>query len=95
MLKNNVLLNCYIALNHCRGVAQLASALDLGSRGRGFESLHPDHCLRQRYNLLCGLVAQLVRALPCHGRGRGFETLLGRQFLCFYKEMLWDFSSVG
>ena len=28
-----------------RGVAQFGSALDLGSRGREFESLHPDQYL--------------------------------------------------
>ena len=28
-----------------RDVAQLGSALDLGSRGRRFESCHPDHDL--------------------------------------------------
>ena len=28
-----------------RDVAQLGSALDLGSRGRRFESCHPDHAI--------------------------------------------------
>ena len=27
----------------CRGLAQFGSALGLGPRGRGFESLNPDH----------------------------------------------------
>ena len=30
--------------NEYRDVAQLGSALDLGSRGRRFKSCHPDHC---------------------------------------------------
>ena len=31
--------------NEYRDVAQLGSALDLGSRGRRFKSCHPDHYL--------------------------------------------------
>ena len=44
-----------------RDVAQLGSALDLGSRGRRFESCHPDHDL----NFWRGsLVGQSVRFIP-------------------------------
>ena len=36
-------LNIKLSFKVIRGVAQLASALALGARGPGFESLLPDH----------------------------------------------------
>ena len=49
-----------------RDVAQLGSALDLGSRGHRFESCHPDHG--------CGEVAQLARAIGSYPEDREFES---------------------
>ena len=49
-----------------RDVAQLGSALDLGSRGHRFESCHPD--------LFYGEVAQLARAVGSYPEDRGFES---------------------
>lgn len=49
-----------------RDVAQLGSALDLGSRGHRFESCHPDHYY--------GEVAQLARAIGSYPKDREFES---------------------
>ena len=60
------------------GCGAVGSALDWGSRGRGFKSRHSDHVsiadtgyadLKNEY----GGVAQLVRAFGSHPRGPGFE----------------------
>lgn len=48
-----------------RDVAQLGSALDLGSRGHRFKSCHPD---------VYGEVAQLARAVGSYPEDRGFES---------------------
>ena len=49
-----------------RDVAQLGSALDLGSRGHRFKSCHPDQS--------DGEVAQLARAVGSYPEDRGFES---------------------
>ena len=49
-----------------RDVAQLGSALDLGSRGHRFKSCHPDQS--------GGEVAQLARAVGSYPEDRGFES---------------------
>ena len=51
-----------------RDVAQLGSALDLGSRGRRFESCHPDQMIGH------GEVAQLARAVGSYPEDREFES---------------------
>ena len=65
-----------------RDVAQLGSALDLGSRGRRFKSCHPDHAI-----LFNGGIAQLARAIGSYPVGREFESHSRYQF--------WTLSSVG
>lgn len=53
-------------------LAELADALDLGSRFSGFDSLVAHHFLRT--------LAQHGRALPLGGRGRWFESSMSDQF---------------
>ena len=73
-----------------RDVAQLGSVLDLGSRGRRFESCHPDHD---------GEVAQLARAIGSYPVGREFESHPRYHYYlrtrCILQETSRTLSSVG
>ena len=71
-----------------RDVAQLGSALDLGSRGHRFKSCHPDHQLH-------GEVAQLARAIGSYPVGRGFDSHSRYHFPESYCAEVRTLSSVG
>ena len=52
VIKKVVFLHPHFTRDEHRGVAQLASALAWGARGRKFESFHPDETKQKRGALL-------------------------------------------
>ena len=91
-----------------RGVAQFGSALGLGPRGRGFESLNPDHvgagCIsfsliflkvRVRLLLIFAKKARSARLFACrHALGRLAVAAIFLR-VCFLHKYLFDFSFVA
>ena len=78
------------AISIIRDVAQLGSALDLGSRGHRFKSCHPDHHKKEY-----GEVAQLARAIGSYPVGREFESHPRYHFSLSASVQIWTLSSVG